>query len=305
MMANDENPVTKPVKITDVAVGVLQRPDGCVLYAQRPSGKVYEGWWEFPGGKREHGEPIEQTLVRELHEELGITVTQFAPWVVRDHVYAHATVQLHFFRVTQWLGEPASSEGQALLWQDPSAAAPYPLLPAAIPVIDWLVLPTRYVRTNAGTLGIAGAVKAIGNQIKSGACLVQLFEPLLSDKEMVELYGLLRAELSMKAASKILIHQNHQHLFDARESGLHLNAERLMACQLRPTAQLVGADCETTEQLLHAAALGLDFVVMSANFFNQSARASRLPVFALPQAQSHTFDELLARGAHGICINAL
>ena len=108
------------INITDVAVGVLQRPDGSVLYAQRPVGKVYEGWWEFPGGKAEQGEPIEQTLVRELQEELGVTVTRFTPWVIRDHVYTHATVRLHFFRVTQWLGEPASSEGQLLQWQNSS-----------------------------------------------------------------------------------------------------------------------------------------------------------------------------------------
>ena len=314
-MANDENPVTKPVKITDVAVGVLQKPDGSVLYAQRPSGKVYEGWWEFPGGKRERGEPIEQTLVRELREELGITVTQFAPWVVRDHVYPHATVQLHFFKVTQWLGEPASSEGQALLWQDRSAAPPQPLLPAAIAVIDWLVLPNRYVRTSAGTLGIVGAVNAIGNQIKLGACLVHLFEPLLSNTEVIELYNLLCTQLPQNAAgrllvnrllvNRILVNRNHQHLIDRGATGIHLNSENLMVCQRKPQVPLVGADCETVEQLAHAATLGLDFVVMPVDFFIQAARISRLPVFAWPQLDSYPFDKLLSTGAHGICIHAL
>ena len=326
-MASNNGPAIPPIKITDVAVGVLQKRDGTVLYAQRPSGKVYEGWWEFPGGKREPGEPIEQTLVRELREELGITVTQFAPWVIRDHVYPHATVRLHFFRVTNWQGEPASSEGQALLWQDPFAAAPQPLLPAAIPVIDWLVLPRRYILTHAGALGIAGALKAITDQTRQGACLVQLFEPLLTDSEVIQLHGLLRdlllTALPIYGRARLLVHQNHQHLFSQSDlsqsnSGLHLNANGLMSCKVRPQASRVGADCETAEQLAHAAALGFDFVVMPADFLTQSVWVNRLPIFALTKiiaskvatieasntaAKTATLDDCLAIGAHGICIN--
>lgn len=304
-MAIDDKPVEMPVKITAVAVGVLQKPDGSVLYAQRPSGKVYAGWWEFPGGKRELGEPIEQTLVRELREELGIEVTQFAPWVIRDHVYPHATVQLHFFRVTHWIGEPTSREGQVLRWQDPNAAAPQPLLPAAIPVINWLELPARYLLTSASTLGIAGTVTLVGQQIQLGAGLVQLFEPLLNDQEVIQLHGLLSAELSHSSQHHLLVHQIHQHLFSQAVNGVHFDSNSLMACVVKPAAPLVGADCETAEQLSWAAALGLDFVVMSEQFFLRSSRASRLPVFALLQPNSATSADFLSLGAHGVCKHLL
>lgn len=306
------------MKITDVAVGILQRPDGAVLYAQRPAGKVYEGWWEFPGGKREQGEPIEQTLVRELQEELGVTVTQFTPWVIRDHIYPHATVRLHFFRVTQWLGAPASSEGQALHWQDGALSAPQPLLPAAIPVIDWLVLPTHYVLTSAGQFGVEKTLAAIKSHIEIQPCLIQLFEPTLADDLIIDLYNGLQAIVgdstglvgsSGLGGSKLLVHDVHQPLVrhaPQANAGLHLSAANLMAHRVRPEFFLVGADCPTAEHLTHAAALGLDFVVMQADFFEQASRSSRLPVFAAIEWPMAEFGEkkleaLMQRGAHGIC----
>jgi 8-oxo-dGTP diphosphatase len=127
--------------ITQVAVGILRRFDGQVLLAQRPAGKPYAGWWEFPGGKCEAGESTHHTLVRELSEELGITVTQERAWLVQDFVYPHATVQLHFHWVTQWQGQPQGREQQALAWSDPRAIGVAPLLPASIEVIRWLGWP--------------------------------------------------------------------------------------------------------------------------------------------------------------------
>lgn len=95
-----------PADLVDVAVGVLIRPDGAVLFGQRPAGKPYAGWWEFPGGKLEAGESVEQALARELHEELGIDVHESRPWVVREYRYPHAHVRLHFQRIVSWAGEP-------------------------------------------------------------------------------------------------------------------------------------------------------------------------------------------------------
>ncbi|MFA7680083.1 MAG: NUDIX domain-containing protein, partial [Pigmentiphaga sp.] len=89
--------------VIDVAVGILQRQDGAFLLAQRPDGKPYSGWWEFPGGKLEANETALQALARELHEELGITLVTATPWVTLTHSYTHATVRLHFCRVSQWL----------------------------------------------------------------------------------------------------------------------------------------------------------------------------------------------------------
>ena len=118
--------------ITPVAVGILRRPDGRVLFAQRPPGKVYAGYWEFPGGKIEPGESSLGALKRELDEELGIRVTRATEWLAQRHVYPHAHVELRFFLISEWEGEPDSREGQAFAWQMPGAYTVAPMLPALL-----------------------------------------------------------------------------------------------------------------------------------------------------------------------------
>jgi len=118
--------------LTLVAVGILQRADGCVLFAQRPPGKAYAGYWEFPGGKIEPGETAPAALIRELHEELGVRVTAASPWLIQRHVYPHAHVELRFFRVMGWEGEVHPQEGQQVAWQTPGAYTVTPMLPALL-----------------------------------------------------------------------------------------------------------------------------------------------------------------------------
>jgi 8-oxo-dGTP diphosphatase len=120
----------------DVAVGILMRPNGDVLLGQRPAGKPYAGYWEFPGGKVERDESILDALKREFVEELGIAIVSAEPWCGVEHVYEHAHVRLHFYICRDWRGEPQSLEGQAFAWQGQLSVAP--LLPATIPLIEWL-----------------------------------------------------------------------------------------------------------------------------------------------------------------------
>lgn len=123
--------------LTEVAVGVLLRADGCFLMTSRPAGKAYAGYWEFPGGKVEAQESLEQALSRELYEELGIQVLHSQPWQVQVVDYPHALVRLHFFKVLDWSGELVMREGQHAQWQElPVQVAP--VLPGALPVLAWL-----------------------------------------------------------------------------------------------------------------------------------------------------------------------
>ena len=123
--------------ITEVAVGVLLQPDGAFLLTSRPEGKVYAGYWEFPGGKLEVGETVEQALRRELQEELGITIGPAEVWKTQMVDYPHALVRLHFCKVRQWAGDLQMREAQSFAWQQLPVHV-VPVLPGTVPVLSWL-----------------------------------------------------------------------------------------------------------------------------------------------------------------------
>ena len=139
MTSNELPSSERPREAVDVAVGVLIDPQQRFLMTSRPAGKVYAGYWEFPGGKLEAGETIEQALVRELHEELGIAVDPGAVqrWRVELFDYEHARVRLHFCKVFGWHGAFEMREQQACAWQTLPVAVS-PLLPGSLPVLRWL-----------------------------------------------------------------------------------------------------------------------------------------------------------------------
>ena len=122
--------------VVDVAVGVLIKEDGQFLLTSRPKGKVYEGYWEFPGGKLEAGETVEQALRRELQEEIGITITAAEPWKVEMVDYPHALVRLNFCKVFEWTGKLQMHEGQSYAWQSLPVTV-QPVLPGTVPVLTW------------------------------------------------------------------------------------------------------------------------------------------------------------------------
>lgn len=124
-------------KAVDVAVGILIKPDGEFLLTSRPPGKVYEGYWEFPGGKLEPDESVEQALRRELHEEIGITIATVYRWRVEMVDYPHALVRLNFCKVFAWTGELQMREGQLFSWQSLPVTV-QPVLPGAVPVLAWI-----------------------------------------------------------------------------------------------------------------------------------------------------------------------
>ncbi len=120
----------------DVAVGVLINPEGEFLLTSRPAGKVYAGYWEFPGGKLEAGESVEAALRRELIEELGIEIGAVQPWKTELVDYAHARVRLHFCKVFAWSGGFEMRERQAMAWQKLPVRVG-PVLPGTLPVLKW------------------------------------------------------------------------------------------------------------------------------------------------------------------------
>lgn len=120
----------------EVAVGVLVRGDGAFLLTSRPEGKAYSGYWEFPGGKLELGETVEQALRRELQEEIGINIGAVMPWRVELVDYPHALVRLHFCKVFEWEGELQMRESQHYAWEQLPVQV-QPVLPGTVPVLEW------------------------------------------------------------------------------------------------------------------------------------------------------------------------
>jgi len=131
-----DQPRSSDRTLVQVAVGVLVRADQAFLLTSRPEGKAYAGYWEFPGGKLEVGETVEQALRRELQEEIGITIQDCEPWKIERIDYPHALVQLNFCKVTQWSGELQMREAQQFAWQQLPVEMK-PVLPGTLPVLQW------------------------------------------------------------------------------------------------------------------------------------------------------------------------
>lgn len=129
------------VKLLLVVAAALVDSDGRVLMAQRPEGKALAGLWEFPGGKVEPGERPEETLIRELAEELGITVKEpcLAPLTFASHAYPDFHLLMPLYICRRWEGIPQSREAQALRWVRPGALRDLPMPPADLPLIPFLI----------------------------------------------------------------------------------------------------------------------------------------------------------------------
>ena len=133
--------MSTPLKLLLVVAAALVDADGRVLMAQRPEGKALAGLWEFPGGKVEPGERPEETLIRELAEELGITVKEpcLAPLTFASHAYPDFHLLMPLYICRRWEGLPQSREAQALRWVRPGTLRDLPMPPADLPLIPFLI----------------------------------------------------------------------------------------------------------------------------------------------------------------------
>jgi 8-oxo-dGTP diphosphatase len=302
--------------VVEVAAAVILRADGAFLLAKRPPGKVYAGWWEFPGGKVEAGEPAAQALARELHEELGIEVRQAWPWLTRVFTYPHATVRLNFFRVTEWAGEPHPREGQSLEWQCPGAPALEPMLPANAPILASLALPYEYAVSSARALGEADYMRRLEARLEGGLRLVQLREKGMPPEALLALAKNVCAACHRHGA-RVLVNADEALAREAGADGVHLTARALAALESRPREMLAAASCHDAAELAHAMALELDFVVLGpvlptashpgANTlgwdgFATLARGATLPVYAIGGMGRGTLEAAWHAGAHGIAM---
>ena len=272
---------------TDVAVAVIMKPDGAFLMAQRPAGKPYAGYWEFPGGKVEPGETVRAALVREIQEELGITVTCAYPWVTQIFTYPHATVKLHFYRVTAWHGEPQPHEGQIFSWEHAEAVGVAPVLPANGPILRGLSLAPVMGVTNLAALGEEMFFARLESALRQGLRLLQVREKHLAEAALVAFAQRVAKQAHVYGA-RVFLNAAPALAQAAAVDGLHLTAQNLMQTERRPTVAWCGASCHTRQELAHAAQLQLDYALLGTVL--PSASHPQAPTLGWDQVREYTHD---------------
>lgn len=302
--------------VVDAAVAVLVRPDGQVLLGQRPEGKPWAGWWEFPGGKIEEGESALHALQRELDEELGTQATEVYPWLMRSFDYPEKTVRLHFFMVRGWAEEPHGREGQQLSWQNPVALSVGPMLPANEPILAALMLPPKYGITNLAEAGGERFLAQLEGALKRGLKLIQIREKQLA-RDALYRFGEKVVKLAQPFGARVLLNGNVGLARELGAHGVHLTSSQLMALQAKPEGLLCAASCHNEPELQQAQKLNLDFVVlgpvlptlthpdvgtMGWERFAQLAQNASLPVYALGGLQPQDIRMAWQSGAHGIAM---
>lgn len=305
-----------PQKIIEVSAAALLRADGTFLLAQRPAGKAYAGYWEFPGGKIEQGESPHQALSRELHEELGIVVTASYPWLLREFTYPHATVKLHFFRVVTWQGEPHGKENQALSWQKLPHLSVTPLLPANAPILRALSLPSVYAISNAVALGNDEFMQRLEHALQRGLRLLQVREKNMPDDALLKLSRQV-VQLAHRYEAKVLINGDEKLSKKVGADGVHYSAAQLLSCSARPQLEWCAASCHNAEELKRAGELGFDFALLSPVLptmshpgvahlgwekFSELVSDASLPVYALGGLSAESLQMAQQHGAHGISL---
>ncbi|OIR06844.1 CTP pyrophosphohydrolase [mine drainage metagenome] len=302
------------MKRVEVAAAVMLRPDGSFLLGRRPPGGFYSGYWEFPGGKVEVGESPRDALVRELQEELGITVEQAHPWITREFRYEHADVRLHFFRVLRWTGELRLLQHDAIEWQRAGSVTVAPLLPANAPVLAALALPDFYAISRAAEIGVERQLAALGRVLASGLRLLQVREAALPPEQRAA-FAAAAIGLCRRFGARALVNADLALAENVGADGVHLTAAQLLSLSRRPGFPLVAASCHDGRELAQATSLGLDFVVlgpiketashpgrpgMGWKAFAALAADYPLPIFALGGLAAEDREAAWAAGAHGV-----
>jgi 8-oxo-dGTP diphosphatase len=304
-----------PVRV-HVAAAAIFDDQGRVLISQRPAHVHQGGLWEFPGGKLEPGETAANALRREIHEELGITVQAARPLIRVVHDYPDKAVLLDVWRVDNFAGKPAGCEGQAIEWVVVENLGDYPCPAANAPIIKAVSLPDHYLITPEPGLDHARFLGELERALAKGVSLVQLRARQLSTADYQALVPAV-LHLCRQANARLLLNAEPAFAAWAGVDGVHLSSARLMGLSVRPLSDeyLVGASCHTQQEVRHAGALGLDFIVVSPvqqttshpdarllgfDGLQQLTEQALLPVYALGGMQLSDMDAAFRHGAQGI-----
>jgi len=304
------------VPVIHVAAGVLIGADGAILLARRNSDAHQGGLWEFPGGKVEGNEQVQQALVRELREELGIIAQDYRPLIEVTHRYADREVVLHTWRVNRWRGEPKGLEGQPLSWVLPEMLDEWPMPAADIPIVKALRLPSVYLITPSSVPDTTQFLTQLKRVLESGISLLQFRVFGLS---AAALEGLAQQACRMchEHGAKMMLNGPLSLAKRINAHGVHLNRRSLMSIRSRDDygGMLLSASCHDEQELVQAQRIGLDFAVLSPvlptrshpdgvalgwGHFADMLKGVSIPVYALGGMNEGHLSKSWQAGAQGI-----
>lgn len=307
--------------LVHVAVAVIMNKKNKVCISLRHENAHQGGLWEFPGGKVEPHESIEQTLAREINEELGVIIERSRPLITIHHSYADKTVCLHVRKVLAYHGQANGLEGQQVRWVAVADLLSYDFPSANLPVIKALQLPEQYLIT--GTFSdIDDFISKLHNAINKGIKLVQLRlkDDCLKDKTQTHMLVKKASHLCRQSDVKLLLNLSADYLAavnlaEIEFAGFHVDSGTLMALSQREPGQLFSASCHNEDELRKAAQLQADFVVLSPvqdtkshpeaaamgwRQFSVMTENFSLPVFALGGLSEDDLEKAWSCGAQGI-----
>ncbi len=297
-----------------VVAGILLNSDGHFLLAKRPVGKIYEGYWEFPGGKVEPNEDESSALIRELKEELGIVPKFFKPWIRRVFHYPHGEVSINFFKVRHWDGIVAPLENQEFYWQGRGVLGVSPVLEPNIPILKSLHLPDRYLITNLAEMGEENFFRQLLRSVEEQPQMIQVREKHLSISDLEKFIRKV-IDICRPSGSRIMINERIDMAERLGADGVHLTSSQLGAMTRRPELPLCSASCHSTDDLVRVDELNLDFAVLSPvnptlshpnqtplgwDTFRSFSSEAKTPIYALGGLRDSDLEDAWYHGGAGI-----
>ena len=302
-----------------VAAAVIYNQKGEILLSLRPMDSHQGGLWEFPGGKVEPEENVQQAIVRELDEELGIQVQRSRPLMRVSHDYPDRSVLLDVWQVLEYSGVPEGIEGQQLEWVEPHELHNKQMPAADLPIIKAIMLPDCYLITPDPGQDYELFLDELRQSLKSGIRLVQFRAKSLSALEYKDLaYKVVSLCHSFEA--RILLNSASEMVKEVGADGVNLNSKQLSLLKYPfekedRVSLLVGASCHSSKELEDAVALGADFAMLSPvlatashpevkplgwDRFQEVIEVSNMPVYALGGMEKKYLDTAFEHGAQGI-----
>jgi len=301
------------MKIIKAVVGVLRNESGQILIAKRQDHQFMAGFWELPGGKIESDETTEETIIRELNEELGVKVNTLSLHQTMQHTYADRMVDLCIYNIDQYQNTPLGIEGQQIAWVSVQELHNYQLLPTMKAFINSITLPNKYWITPSTNHQSESWMKKFDEKMTQDISLIQLRSKTTLDNHFI-------AELHDKCKQhnvKLLINTIDKSFDESHCDGWHITTDEMLKLNKNPCDEnkLLGASTHSLDEALKAQEIGADFVVISPVQATQThpetipigwkaaeevVRKLNIPVYFLGGMDLEDLDKTLKIGAQGI-----